>query len=388
VAGPLLVVVGAPLGPAAPPPSRSKNIFGPPRAPTTTTTTVAPTATTLAPTTTTVAPTTTSTTLAPTPTTLAPATTGGSSSILWGAWMEGTQTYSYYFGGSWGNVPWDSSTWDKFESDAGKRASLVHYGQPPPWEQAFQPGVGDLITARGAIPFMDMSSKSVALRDIANGAYDTSITAWARSVKTWNKSFFLRWDWEMNGTWFPWGAQAQADPASYVAAWRHFHDLVAAAGATNVTWVWCPNVEPASGTPLSALYPGDGYVDWTCMDGYNWGSLDNGWQTFGQVFQQTYNDLLAIAPGKPVMIGETGSVEAGGSKATWITDGLASLPTQFPAIKAIAWFNWRIYERGTWVPWPLESSSSAQAAFAAAIQAPSFAANTFGTQTGTPVGAP
>ena len=346
-----------------------------------TTTSDPSTSTTLAPITT--------TTAAPTTTTAPPAPVGASSSsIYWGAWMEGTQSYSYYFGGSWGNVPWDYNTWDRFEQDAGKRASLVHYGQPPPWQQAFLPSVGDLVTSRGAIPFMDMSSQSASLTDIANGVYDSSIRAWAQAVKTWNKSFFLRWDWEMNGTWFPWGAQAAANPAAYVASWRHFHDVVASVGASNVTWVWCPNTEYSGSTSLSSLYPGDGYVDWTCVDGYNWGPLGGGWQTFDQVFQGTYNSLLATAPSKPIMIGETSSVEDGGSKASWITDGLAELPTKFPAIRAISWFNWRIYERSTWVSWPIESSSTAQAAFASAIQSPVFTTNTFGQQTSTPIAPP
>jgi hypothetical protein len=360
--------------------------------PTTTTTTTAPTSTSTS-TSTTVAPaTSTSTTLAPatsTSTTLAPAPSSGTSSsgqVLWGAWMEGTQTYTYYYGGTWQNAPWDTNTWSRFEQNAGKRASLVHYGQPPPWEQAFQAGVGDLITSRGAIPFMDMSSKSVSLRDIANGVYDSSILTWAKSVKAWNKSFLLRWNWEMNGTWFPWGAQAKTNAADYVASWRHFHDLVASVGANNVTWVWCPNVEPASGTPLESVYPGDAYVDWTCMDGYNWGG--SGWQSFTQIFQQTYNHILSIAPSKPMMIGETGSVENGGSKAQWITDAMAALPTSFPAIRAVAWFNWRIYERSIWQEWPIESSATSQAAFAKAISSSRFTANTFGTQTGSPVAAP
>ena len=364
----------------------------PPSSTTTTSTTLATSSSdsssSSAPTTTTIASTTT--TIAPTTTTVAPAppVSPSSGSIYWGAWMEGTQTYSFYDGGTWGNAPWDSNTWNQFEQDAGKHVSLVHYGQPPPWQQTFLPSVADLVTSRGAIPFMDMGSQSVSLTDITNGVYDSSIRTWAQAVKTWNKSFFLRWDWEMNGTWFPWGAQAAANPAAYVASWRHFHDVVASVGATNVTWVWCPNTEYSGSTSLSSLYPGDGYVDWTCVDGYNWGGLGGGWQTFDQVFQGTYNSLQAVAPSKPIMIGETGSVEDGGSKASWITDGLGSLPTKYPAIRAIAWFNWRIYERSTWVPWPIESSASAQAAFANAIQSPVFTSNTFGTQTATPIAPP
>ena len=64
----------------------------------------------------------------------------------------------------------------------------------------------------------------------------------------------------MNGSWFAWGS---AQPASdYVAAWRRSHDVANAAGATNITWVWCPNIDPADAlTPCERLYPGDANVD-------------------------------------------------------------------------------------------------------------------------------
>jgi hypothetical protein len=298
------------------------------------------------------------------------ATTNGGSSIYWGGYIEGTQTYNYYYGGSWENSPWDiadtgGATINKFESNAGKKVSIIHYGQPPPWSQAFAPNVASLVTNHGAIPMIDMGSSSDSLATMASGGYDASIKTWATSVKTWGHPFFFRPWWEMNGTWFTWGSQAASSPTSYVNAWRHFHDVVVAQGATNVTWVWCPNIEPASGTSLSTLYPGDSYVDWTCMDGYNQGTSSI---SFSQVFSQTYKDILAIAPTKPVVIGETSSYEFGGTKASWVTDALTTqLPVNFPKIKALVWFNWRINENGIWKEWPIESSSGTQAAFKSGI---------------------
>jgi chitodextrinase len=303
------------------------------------------------------------------------ASTTPSSSIYWGAFMEAQQTYNYYYGGTWGNVPWDLAAWDRFESNAGKRVSIDHYGQPPSWEQPFSASTASQVTNRGALPLIDTSSKSVALTDIANGAYDSSLTSWAQAVKAWGKPFFFRWNWEMNGTWFPWGAQAAQNPAAYIAAWRHFHDLTTQAGATNITWVWCPNLEYTGSTPYEQLYPGDAYVDWTCLDGYNSAATST---TFATLYTQSYNHLLKLAPTKPIMIGETGSKEyAAGTKATWITDLLTTLPKTFPQIKALVWFNWRIYENGTWWDWPIESSPSTQTAFATGITNPYYApANT------------
>jgi beta-mannanase len=302
----------------------------------------------------------------------APTTSSSSSSIYWGAYIEGTQTYSYLYGGSWGNVPWDATTWNRFESNARKKVSIEHYGQPAPWEQAFAAGTANLVTSRGAIPLMDMSSKSVSLPDLANGAYDSSLTTWADAVKTWGKPFFLRWDWEMNGSWFPWGAQAAQNPGSFVAAWRHFHDVADRVGASNITWVWCPNLEYSGSTAYEQLYPGDSYVDWTCLDGYNKNSTSVG---FANLYGQSYNHLLKIAPTKPIMIGEVGSKEyATGVKASWVNDMLSTqLPQYFPQVKAVVWFNWRISENGTWWDWPIESSSATQSAFADAVASPYYA---------------
>jgi beta-mannanase len=295
-------------------------------------------------------------------------------SIYWGSWIDG-DTY-----GGRGDAPWDSTTWDMFESHTAKKVSILHYGQPPMWEQAFAPSTASLVTNRGAIPLMDMSSKSVSLTDIANGAYDSSITNWANAAKTWGKPFFFRWNWEMNGTWFPWGSQAKQNPAAYVAAWKHMHDIVAAQGATNITWVWCPNTIFTGSTPLDQLYPGDNYVDWTCIDGYNKGPLDgDSWKSFSQVFQSTYNQILTVAFSKPIMIGETASNENGGSKAAWITDALQTqLPNNYPKVKAFVWFNWPIYENSVNQQWPIESSSSAQDAFKTGIGSPYYSTNVYG----------
>jgi Glycosyl hydrolase family 26/Fibronectin type III domain len=298
-----------------------------------------------------------------------------SSQIYWGAWMEGTDTYHYLYGGSWGNVPWDSQTWTKYEQNAGKAPSIVHWGVGTPWDHSFSywAGTFNLVQNAGALNLIDMDTGSVSLRSIANGSEDAAITTWAKQAAAYGHPFFLRLDWEMNGGWFPWGTTSsnQNTPADYVAAWRHIHDLFVTAGATNTTWVWCPNVNGSSSVAYSKLYPGDSYVDWTCLDGYNQGSSST---SFSSLYSQSYNDLLSVAPSKPIMIGEIGSLEYGsGVKGTWISDMLSELPTSFPQIKALVWFNWRISEGGTWKGWEIESSASSQNAFSTGIAAPYYA---------------
>jgi hypothetical protein len=296
--------------------------------------------------------------------------------IYWGAYVEGAQTYRKLLGGTWTDAPWDVRTVARFQSDAGKVMSIEHWGMC--WTCAFDSAIATVVVGRGDIPAIDWSNDSSATdADIAAGKYDTQITAVAQAMKAFGHPMFLLFDEEMNANWYPYSPGVNGNTAAdFVAMWRHIHDIFTTVGANNVTWVWCPNVDPDNTmTPMSEVYPGDDYVDWTGLNGYNWGNVNgNQWLTFSQVFSSSYNTLLSIAPGKPIMIGETASAEAGGSKARWIADLFTQLPTRFPRVNALLWFNWRIHQKGQWWPWEIESSPSAQHAFARGIGAPYYAA--------------
>jgi hypothetical protein len=171
--------------------------------------------------------------------------------------------------------------------------------------------------------------------------------------------------------------------------WRHVHDLFEAEGATNVTWVWSVNIEYPGSSDLLGLYPGDAYVDWVAMDGYNWGTnpaKPDTWKSFSEVFTQTYNRLGQIAPNKPVMLSEFASTEYGGSKADWITDALdVQLQNNFPRVDAVVWFNVNAYEGGGRMDWIIESSTSAQNAFSAGFGSSYYAANDFSNLNTSPI---
>ena len=67
-------------------------------------------------------------------------------------------------------------------------------------------------------------------------------------------------------------------------------------------WVWSPNAfsAGASWPSLASLYPGDSYVDWVALDGYNDGTDTNagsgGWQSFTQLFGYSYDALSSADP--------------------------------------------------------------------------------------------
>jgi Glycosyl hydrolase family 26 len=321
------------------------------------------------PTTTTVSTTSATTTIMPTttPTTTAPS----SNSIYWGAYIEGAQTYSYLYGGSWENAPWCDPGYQcarpRFASNVGKAPSLEHWGQCN--NCSFDAGIASVVVARGDIPSIDWTTPSSNDAAVAAGTYDAQLLTMAKAIAAFGHPIFLEPDVEMNGTWYGYSPGVNGNTAAdFIAMWRHVHDLFVSAGATNVTWVFAPNVDPNHVyTPIASLYPGDAYVDWTGLDGYNWGSnAGDPWLSFAQIFGPSYSDLQAITS-KPVMVNEVASEEAGGDKAAWITNTLTQLPQAFPNIKAFQWFNWRIFEKNVWWSWEVESSSASQQAFANAI---------------------
>src|SRR5260221_13064555 len=111
----------------------------------------------------------------------------------------------------------------------------------------------------------------------------------------------------MNVDSMDWSIQKTGDtPADYIQAWRRFHDIVVAQGATNVLWVFSPNTITSSTISYNLLYPGDAYVDWVGLDGYNWGNTQSWshWESFSQVFSDSYASLVAVAPSKPLMLSE------------------------------------------------------------------------------------
>ncbi len=297
-------------------------------------------------------------------------------------------------------APWDMNAVAAFEQTAGKPVSLVNFfapfancGGPSCHFYDFPTEPMESIREHGAIPVYSWSSQSIPsqqsepdfqLSDTISGRYDAYIQRFAEDARDWGHPFFLRFNWEMNGNWFPWMEGTNGNqPGEYVAAWRHVHDIFTAVGANNVTWVWCPNVDP-SGTlgDLASLYPGDRYVDWTGLDGYNWGRAKGGWADFGSLYSSTYHAIAdSLAPTKPMMIGEMGSSESGGSKAEWIRGALAAIPAEYPQIRGMLWFD--KFDDG--MDWPIESSPAAAGAFAAGVQDPAYRGNEYGNLPAGPI---
>jgi len=262
-------------------------------------------------------------------------------------------------------APASSSVLNEYTSMVGRKPDIVAF-----YKAFFAP----LMTAEqaanleagGGVPMItwepDQPSSgfpAAEFPDIAAGRYDSQIRQAAKTAKEFSGEIMIRFAHEMNITAMPWGPGQEGNVGNaYVEAWRHVVSIFRQEGAVNVKWVWCPNVD-WGGVPFSQYFPGDEWVDYVGLDGYNWGTVGTEqWQTASKLFGASYATLTQLSS-KPVVLGEVSSGETGGSKAAWIREGfLHTIPEQFPRVSAVVWFN-AVAEQD----WRINTSSSALEAF-------------------------
>lgn len=173
------------------------------------------------------------------------------------------------------------------------------------------------------------------LAPVAGGARDSVIEAAAKRLAAYRKPMLLRWAWEMNGDWFEWGGPNNGrDPGLYVTAFRRIHRIFRANGADNVAFVWSPNWNSSPNTSANAMgkyYPGDAYVDWVGVSGYDFYS-----ESPSTLFRPV---VSAYGRRKPIIVTETAAIDHGrGSKASWIGK-LSAYVRSTPSIGAVVWFD-------------------------------------------------
>ena len=198
------------------------------------------------------------------------------------------------------------------------------------------------IEAKGSIPLISWggagscASSSIPTGQyssgIAAGQYDQQITQYANSLKAFGHPVFVRWFWEMNLGKKNDPCNGSAGASGYVAAWRHIYTLFHQAGATNVAFVWCPALS-AGLTSADNFYPGADYVDWIGVDGYL--KDQNNASSFADLLGPWYAKYATYQ--KPLIVGETGAPQ--NDQANYFEGISQSVPTQFPSLKAILYFD-------------------------------------------------
>jgi hypothetical protein len=240
-----------------------------------------------------------------------------------------------------------------------ERILHVFYG----WDDTLPKAVPGLPDS--AVPMVSWRGTSYA--GIINGSHDDLIARAARRLKAQKRPVLLRWGWEMNGDWYDWGAARNGNnPDGYIESWKRLHGIFADEGADNVSWVWSPNWNNSPVTDwntYAALYPGDKYVDWVGVSGYN---LHH--ETPDTLFGPIYD---AYATRKPIMITEVGAVDYGGrTKADWITL-FATWVQAHPAVGAAVWFDTDTHP-GYDERWRIDTNEQSLAAYVALARSARF----------------
>jgi hypothetical protein len=196
---------------------------------------------------------------------------------------------------------------------------------------------------RGAVPMitwepMSYAGRTYPMRLIQRGRFDQYIRESARAAARWGHPILVRFAHEMNGTWYPWSRGVEGNNSYRLkAVWRRVVGIFRTQGATNVQWVWAPNVNTGGDFPFRDLYPGDRWVDWVGFDGFNWAQR-GAWSSFTEIVDNTYEELAKISS-RPMIVAETGSNESGGDKAAWIASALRREIPSFGRIRAVVWFD-------------------------------------------------
>lgn len=156
---------------------------------------------------------------------------------------------------------------------------------------------------------------NVSLKDIVAGRYDAKLKNFARGAAQYGRAVVISFGHEMNGFWYDWGK----DPELYLQAYKRVYDILSqeynlgtkskqVMARANFTWVWTPNIDYGK---VRDYYPGDEYVDWVGIDGYNSTDAKAPWRSCSDLFS-TILDEVALYH-KPIMIAEFGSDENPGT---------------------------------------------------------------------------
>lgn len=322
---------------------------------------------------------------------------------------------SIYYGvytGTGSGIPLPGIELEEFESDAGKKVSMVGYVAW--WYDTFDWGDFDTlhkewVTAtrdHGAIPLIlwqpfnpnytdyNAQMRKYSLKNIVAGNFDAYIRTWARQIKAMGHPIMLRPMHELNCSTSlsdvsygqSWCASLKDidgsvinEPQDTINAWRHIVDIFREEGAYNVAWVWSvlswPSI-PYGGTnsiSLSSIYPGDDYVDWIGIECYNQNFLPLPEACNSNDIQGIYREALPLSVNpKPLMMAEMGAIEDiinPNAKPEWIKNALSfdrtqSIPFKYPEIKAIFYWNDGRDPLKLWIESSIESTNAFKEAIA------------------------
>jgi len=241
------------------------------------------------------------------------------------------------------------------------------------------------------------------------------VEAFADMLHGFKTPLILRWNHEMNGSWYPWGQK----PAQYISKFREFATIMHQR-APGVAMAWTPNQAwgypwpgcmhhdpkvtqgPHGSDPYAPYYPGDEFVDWVGISFYHWGETRGAnqvppagkWGMANGIGNgvPNFHDIFAVGHNKPMLVAETSALfdtnNAKGGNATeldikraWIQQVYNLTDAQQPLlnkhlsrIKLICWFNILKHEaevKGN-VDWRISANASVADYYAKSVAADYF----------------
>ncbi|GAA0963594.1 glycosyl hydrolase [Actinocorallia libanotica] len=236
-----------------------------------------------------------------------------------------------YMEGKYKNKPVQQAKFSK--QKFGRKPTIAKFFHA--WPSGFPTSWAKTAYKAGALPQMEIEPHGAGtIEAIAAGRSDEYIRAYAQQVKAAGVPISISFAHEMNGYWYDWGTK-KTKAGTFVKAWRRMHDLFAEEGATDVKWLWTPNVVyPMPKVKLKQYYPGNAYVDWVGVIGYYRNNQKS--STFKWIFDPTIKQIKKFSK-KPILLAETG-VQTGPGRDKKITDLLTTVAKRKDII-GIIWFN-------------------------------------------------
>ena len=189
-------------------------------------------------------------------------------------------------------------------------------------------------------PWYAMAKEGLGYDEMLSGKWDEYIEKFAEILKKIDGAVFLRFGHEMNGNWYPWSG-TKIGKSKFVEIYKYVKDIFDETGASNVKWVFSVNWEdvPREDNNFMLYYPGDEYVDYVGIDGYNWGNAKSWsrWMSFKEIFEKRYKEITNNLK-KPIIISEFSSTSNGGDKAVWIKEAMNDIE-RMKEIKGFVLFN-------------------------------------------------
>ena len=203
------------------------------------------------------------------------------------------------------------------------------------------------------IPLSDI----VAQLENGSGSYYEKYADFADWAKRFGHPMFVSLGHEMNGHWYSWGTTGTT-PEEYKKYYRLVHGLMSERGATNVAFVFNPDLKADS--PLKdydSYFPGAEYVDWVGLDVYQGRNPEKRgqdghvgrWENADILFEGGVREIREnpLYDGLPIMIAEYGrnreSMESPGDpdgpESATITSAIEYVTDPANGVSAIVYFD-------------------------------------------------